>query len=373
METSPDPAGPGLYVHVPFCVRKCPYCDFYSERDFSRLLPVYFKALALEAEKRAPDFPEIFDTLYLGGGSPSLLAPDDLLTLKEALKPFGTSFGAEVTLEANPEDVTEEKAEFWKEWGATRVSLGVQSFSDRSLRVLGRTHGADKAKEALAAVLSRDLNPSLDLIFGMSGQTPGDWEADLVSAVGSGAGHVSAYALTPAPGTALAEGLADGSLPPLPDEETMAELFSLSLEILGRHGFRRYEVSNFARPGHESRHNLKYWRRANYLGLGPSAASLKDGLRSANPPSLSEWSRLLFEDSPSPRLLDVLTPERERTERVMLGFRTEDGVSPRDIGPDAAAKLKSYVDGGFLVKRGERLVPTEKGFLIADRLALDLS
>jgi oxygen-independent coproporphyrinogen-3 oxidase len=370
MAASKEPLA-GLYAHVPFCLRKCPYCDFYSEEGLS-LMPLYLEGLKKEAEKHFGSWPSGFDTLYLGGGSPSALGREELDAMKEILSPFDVSKKAEVTLEANPDDVTEEKAKIWKAWGASRISLGAQSFSPTALSgPLGRTHGPERTKAAAKAILAEGLELSLDLIFGWPGQTLSDFEEDLNEAALSGARHVSAYSLTPAPGTPLHFRLKNGSLPPLPPEDSMADLFVLAGEVLGSFGFKRYEVSNFAKKGAECRHNLKYWRRIPYLGLGPSSHSF-DGLRRfANVPSLSKWADALLRGGNHMEFAEGLDPGQARTEWIMLGLRLSEGLPASEL--KGSEKLRSLIEEGFLVREGGRIAPTEKGLLAADYLARELA
>ncbi|MDR2366954.1 MAG: radical SAM family heme chaperone HemW [Deltaproteobacteria bacterium] len=359
---------PGLYVHVPFCSRKCPYCDFYSIPALN-LIPDWLSGLEREAERHARDWPGPFGTLYLGGGSPSLLGPADLAALFAALARFPLADGAEATIEANPEDVTREKVALWKGLGLNRLSLGVQSLEPRWLRgSLSRSHKPRDAQAAIEAALAAGgLSLSLDLIYAHAGQTPDDWAAELARAAATGADHLSAYILTPAPGTPLARDLASGAAPALPGEEPAAGLFLTAGEILAGLGFERYEVSNFARGGAVCRHNLKYWRREPYLGLGPSAHSFDGHKRWANVPSVSGWSSALKAGRSPLRFLEELTPEQARMEAILLGLRLAEGL-PLAAIPDPA-KLEGLIEEGYLFVDGPRLKPSPKGMLVADGLA----
>ncbi|MDR0355270.1 MAG: radical SAM family heme chaperone HemW [Deltaproteobacteria bacterium] len=357
----------GLYVHVPFCSGKCPYCDFYSITALD-LIPLWIEGLAREAALMAPLWPEPFDTLYLGGGSPSLLSDSELTALFEALSPLGVIKGSEATIEANPEDVTPEKAASWLSRGVNRISVGVQSFDVRWLHdSLNRRHTVEENYQAINAAAELGVSLSLDLIFGHAGQTPEEWAADLDKAANSWADHISAYGLTAAPSTLLGRALASGAAPKLPGEERSSELFMVTGEALAMRGFERYEVSNFARGGSVCRHNLKYWRREPYLGLGPSAHSFDGRRRWANASSVRRWAAALNRGERSLEFVEELTEQQIRLERIMLGLRLEEGLSVDLIEP--SEKLTDLVENGFLTLVDSRLKPTPKGFMTADALA----
>ena len=362
---------PGLYIHVPFCARRCPYCDFYSISALE-LIPRYVAGLAREASLAASQWPEPFETLYLGGGSPSLLNREGLTGLLAALAPLNLTRLQEVTLEANPEDVLPEQADLWAEAGVTRLSVGLQTLDERWLGpVLGRRHRPSQSLAAAELLRGRPFALSLDLIYGLPGQAPADWGRDLFRAAELEPRHISAYGLTAPSGSPLARSLAERLLPPLPPPDQAAELFLLTGQALEAKGFYRYEVSNFARPGHESRHNLKYWRRIPYLGLGPAAHSFDGRRRWANVASIRRWASALDAGVRPLAFEETLDERAARLERIMLGLRLPEGL-PEDelIG---AGRLEEFIASGHL-RRGEgRLHPTEKGLLAADRLALELS
>jgi len=361
----------GLYVHVPFCARRCPYCDFYSISALE-LVPRYVAGLADEARLAAPSWPGPFETLYIGGGSPSLLNRQGLTGLLAALAPLDLSQLREVTLEANPEDVGPEQADLWAEAGVTRVSLGVQSLDGRWLgEVLGRDHSPDQTLEAAALLKDRPFALSLDLIYGLPSQAPADWGRDLTRALELDPVHLSTYSLTVEQGTPLARSIEARLLPPPPPPDKMAELFLLSGQVLAEAGFRRYEVSNFAKAGEECRHNLKYWRRKPYLGLGPAAHSFDGWRRWANVSSVRRWLSALaagarplaFEETPDEKAV--------RLEQVMLGLRLAEGV-PKTLLADSP-RLSEFITSGHLALQAGRIIPTEKGLLVADRLAVELT
>ncbi|MDR1576606.1 MAG: radical SAM family heme chaperone HemW [Deltaproteobacteria bacterium] len=361
---------PGLYVHAPFCPRRCPYCDFYSIGDLSKI-PLWLEALEREVSHQAPYWTYVFDTLYLGGGSPSVLEPEHLATVKDVLGPLKISPKAEITLEANPEDVSEEKVTAWVKLGVNRLSLGVQSFQDKALSgPLGRGHRVGDVIKAMEIVNKAKLSWSLDLIFGWPGQSDLDWLNDLELAVDSGAGHISTYVLTTAPGSALANSYASGELIPVAEAE-IADMFLKAGVYLRKYGFERYEVSNFARKGAYSHHNLKYWRRDNYLGLGPSAHSFDGARRMANASSVDKWAEALAQGRTALDLIEDITPEQALMESLMLRLRLAEGAPLKWIKDSERAE--QLARDGYLTKVGALWKPTEKGFLAADYLARELT
>ena len=362
---------PGLYIHVPFCVRRCPYCDFYSVSALE-VVPRYVAALAAEARLAAPAWPAPFETLYIGGGSPSLLNREGLAGLLAALAPLNISQVREFTLEANPEDVSPQQADLWAEVGVTRLSLGMQSLDERWLgEVLGRSHSPEQALEAAALLKDRPFAINFDLIYGLPSQTLADWGRDLTRAAELEPDHLSTYSLTVEPGTPLARSIAARLLPPPPPPDKAAEFFLLSGQVLAGAGFRRYEVSNFARPGLESRHNLKYWRRTPYLGLGPAAHSFNGHQRWGNVPSVRRWISALAAGARPLAFEETPDSQAVRLEQVMLGLRLAEGLPETAL--DGRPRLDEFIASGHLRREDGRILPTEKGLLTADRLAVELT
>lgn len=362
---------PGLYVHVPFCLRRCPYCDFYSITDLD-LIPRYVEALGREAAAAAANWAAPFETLYIGGGSPSLLNREGLKGLLAALAPLDLSRLAEITLEANPEDVSPEQAELWAEAGVTRLSLGLQTLDERWLGdVLGRGHSVGQSLAAVEMLRGRPYDLSFDLIYGLPAQKTEDWGADLIRAAELGPQHISAYSLTVSPGTPLARTIADRLLPAPPPPETAADMFLVSDQALLSKGFYRYEVSNFARPGHESRHNLKYWRREPYLGLGPAAHSFDGQRRWGNLRSVRQWLSALASGADPRDFVEDIDERAARLETVMLGLRLTEGL-PESVLADSP-RLGDYIESGHLIRAEGRVRPSDKGLLVADRLAVELT
>ena len=362
----------GLYIHVPFCPAKCRHCDFYSVNAPS-LHGRWLEALGREMET-AGRFRDPFDTLYIGGGTPSSLSAGSLEKLiTPALHHFPFAPGAEVTVEFNPEDASPEKVAWALSLGVTRISLGVQSFDDRFLKILGRRHDAGTSRRAVETIRRAGCeNLSLDLIFGLPGQDLNDWRRDLDEILAYHPEHLSCYQLTLEPGTALYQAVESGRRQ-LPDEETLRAMFLETSEFLSRNGYRQYEVSNFSRgPGFESRHNRKYWDHTPYLGLGPAAHSFEGGRRWWNVRSVREYCRLLEEGRLPTAGEETLEPWQLDLEKLYLGLRTSRGVDldlvlAQPGGPEAA---QTWLDRSLARISGQRIVLTPAGLVVSDRLAL---
>jgi oxygen-independent coproporphyrinogen-3 oxidase len=362
----------GLYVHVPFCRSKCPYCDFYSHTDLT-LIPRWLTALEKEADFYPKRFP-LFDTLYLGGGSPSVLNENELGRLLEILfNRFTFSPDSERTIEANPNDLNPAKLEMLCQRGFNRISLGVQSFNDHELSFLKRRHTAKETEKVLAWIRKAAFdNVGLDLIYGLPGQTVDSWRATLEKALAFHPEHLSCYQLTVAKGT-LFWGLKEkGDLRPIP-EEAERDFFMTTSRFLEDHGYIHYEISNFARDeNYFSRHNQKYWRREPYLGLGPSAHSFRKNQRWWNITSFSKYCMSLEKEVAPIKEREVLDAEQVRLETISLGLRTKTGLDLGIFGdrPDLKGRINKVVEGGWASIERNRLVPTLKGFLVADQLPL---
>jgi oxygen-independent coproporphyrinogen-3 oxidase len=376
----------GIYVHVPFCVRKCGYCDFYSvageeERDgfpalVEREMDLLLRAYPGEAEVPA-------DTVYFGGGTPTVLGPDRLNRLLAAIRSrFPIAEGAEITTEANPGTVTAADFAHLREGGFNRVSIGVQSFRPETLAALGRIHSVEDVRAAYRDA-RRPGFPSvgIDLIFGNPGQNEAEWQEDLDLAVTFLPDHVSAYALTPEPGTPIHAAIGGGEIA-LPDDDAVARMYTAARESFQAAGYRHYEISNFARPGKECRHNLKYWRRDGYLGLGPSAHGLlfpgesaPFGLRTANPPSLPDYFRALHEGRPPWGSTRACGREDAWKESLIFGLRMSEGVAPSSIekknGPppdDVREAVENLIVSGLLLREEDRLRLPERHWFVSNEV-----
>ncbi len=357
-----------VYVHVPFCVRRCTYCDFAIA--VRRVVPVRAYVDAVRRETELAAAPPVPATVYLGGGTPSQLGGEGLADL---LGVVGARAAEEVTIEANPDDVTPDAARTWARAGVTRLSLGVQSFSDRVLAWMHRTHDSTAIAPAVAAARAAGIaNVSLDIIFAVPEDLRRDLAHDLRRALALEPSHVSLYGLTVEPGTPLARQIARGECRPA--RETLYEdEYLLAHEQLAGAGLTFYEVSNAARPGFESRHNRAYWRQAAYLGLGPSAHSFDGAMRWWNEPAWAAWQRRV-EAGESPIAGRELLNDRQRAlEQWYLGLRTSEGVALPDPCPPALRSTfaswerQGWLAAGSLGGAGRlRLTPT--GWLRLDEL-----
>jgi oxygen-independent coproporphyrinogen-3 oxidase len=376
----------GIYVHIPFCVAKCAYCDFYSLPDLT-LKPLFLEALSAEIAAAGPG-PLAFDTLYIGGGTPSLLEPAEVAAIIAGLfAKFRFEAPVEITLEANPGTLDAEKLAGFRSAGVNRLNIGVQSFQDRNLALLGRIHSARQAQEALAAARRSGFQSlGLDLMYGLPGQSRPEWLADLESALAFRPEHLSCYMLTVEPGTPLADARRSGRFRPAAEAD-VAGLFLTTAEFLTGRGFRHYEVSNFGRcaaggcsAAFVSRHNSKYWTHAPYLGFGPAAHSFLPPRRFWNHRDVERYADELGAGRRPVAGEEVLTPEQERTEAIMLGLRTADGIDlaefRRRFGVDftemrgkAAADLQSQ---GLLTLTAGRCAPTLRGMLYLNTLTAAL-
>ena len=317
----------GLYFHIPFCRRKCPYCDFYSRTDLATL-PAFLDALQREVALRADPALGV-DTVYFGGGTPSLCPPEavgEILALAGAC--FDLHEAAEVTLEANPGTVDAEALRGLRDAGVNRLNLGIQSFRDEGLQFLGRIHNRRQALAAIAQAQTAGFkNLGLDLIYGLPGQTLADWRSDLAQALSFRPAHLSCYILTFEPGTPMTSDMQAGRLPP-PEEDRVAALFEATAALLTEAGYDHYEISNYARnPALRSRHNMKYWHFSPYLGFGPGAHSYRDAVRSWNQADLDLYLQCLAEGRPPRGGKEELSVEQQMLEALLLGLRLKEGFS----------------------------------------------
>jgi len=373
-------SGPGpasLYVHVPFCEAKCGYCDFYSVPQEGVRGSRYVEALAAEARLRTPaDFAP--RTVFVGGGTPTALDDAEFAKMLALVRDVATRGGrlVEWTAEANPGSLTPSKARAMRDAGVTRISLGVQSFDDAVLRGVGRVHDAKTAREAVGIARASGVRDvSLDLLFAIPGQGLATFENDLAEAVALGTDHVSAYALLYEHGTPMTRRLDEGRVE-REDEDVELTMMRRAREVLGAAGFRRYEVSNFARPGRECLHNVNYWSNGEYLGLGASAASYLGGERRTNVASWREYEATSLAGRDSVVFSERLDPAAAMGEEIMLRLRMADGMSLTALtsrwGIDAAARyarlVRQFVGAGILeaTDGGDRLAFTERGLEVAD-------
>jgi oxygen-independent coproporphyrinogen-3 oxidase len=371
-----------IYVHVPFCRRRCSYCDFSIA--VRRAIPAHAYLDAIRRERdlllATGDWDEApLETLYLGGGTPSLLPA---AVVRDLVRLFGVSPQSdtgrpaseiEVTLEANPDDVTPEAVAGWCAAGVNRVSLGVQSFHDAVLAWMHRTHDAGRAEAAFGTLRDAGIaNISLDLIFALPGALRSDFRADLDRALALGPDHLSVYGLSVEPRTPLARWLARGALAPTP-ERRYGDEFLQAHEVLAAAGFEHYEVSNYARPGRRSRHNAAYWTRHPYAGLGPSAHSFGDGVRRWNLPAWAAYARALSSGKRPEAERERLTSEQQRIEGLYLGLRTSAGIEHAALRAAGRAVAEHAVRQGWLVAEGDRLRASAAGWLRLDEIVARLT
>lgn len=362
---------PGLYIHVPFCGSKCLYCDFYSETD-ADLIPAWQQALEKEACLYKNQFSS-FDTLYIGGGTPTILENEVLDSLFECInRHFYFSAHTEITVEANPQDVTREKLRTLKDCGVTRISVGVQSFNAQDLHFLQRRHSVEEAVHALELIRACGFtNLGIDLMYGLPEQTVEKWLETIAQAVTFQPEHISCYQLTVADGTPLEKLFRDGTVA-LPDEHGGAVFFLTTAQFLEQHGYMHYEISNFARgAAHCSRHNQKYWHHSPYLGLGPAAHSFQNGFRWWNHKSVQRYCQELEAGILPIAGAEALSEEQLQLEALSLGLRTATGVDFLHLyqNKNVASVLPMLLESGYAQIIQGRLIPTTKGFLVADRLA----
>ena len=381
-QSSTGEAPLGLYLHAPFCVAHCTYCDFYTRpfqgegqvRSFASALAAEIgltaEALGLRGRR--------VDTVYLGGGTPSLLAPDDLESiLASVAAAFRIDPGVEISLEANPENAAEIKLAAFRRLGVNRLSLGVQSFEPVILTLLGRGHRAGTAREAVESARRAGFaNLSLDLMLALPGQNRRILKRDLREAVALGPDHLSAYLLEMDKESALRTRIERGEVAP-PSEDEAAEMYDLTREVLLRAGYRHYEISSFARPGWECRHNLKYWKDRPFLGCGPSAWSYLDGRRFRVTRDLEGYLEAARRGIPPGREDDGLSREERMEEAIFAGLRLLEGVDlrvvgrsygvPDPLGPRVAA-LSDLEEAGLVLREGSRLRLTPRGLPLANEV-----
>lgn len=373
------PVGPtdlGVYLHFPYCDHKCPYCDFNSyAQPFDGA--AFARAVSTELRRAAPAFRQPgygLRTIFFGGGTPSLWSPDWVAQCIDEIKTTLGGEASEVTLETNPGTVDADKLRRFRDAGITRLSFGVQSFWDDELRFLGRIHDAATARAAVAAGRDAGIDVSLDLIYGWEGHSPDRFARSLAIATELGVAHVSAYALTIEPETAFGRAAARGRLAH-PSDDAQAHLMDLAADTLEAGGLRRYEVSNFARPGAESLHNLIYWLGGPYLGLGPGAHSYLPApdLRWARRWSTARSPERYIEDHTAVDF-ECLDRADALRDRILVGMRTRWGLAPnalwRSVGqtvpPSIHNALQSLRTDGLLTKQSGRFRPTPLGFRLND-------
>ena len=356
----------GLYLHIPYCFSKCRYCDFYSHPGERGVPDAYVEALVRELDRFAPERPLQPDTLYFGGGTPSLLRPEQAKRLIDAARPLP---GAEITLEANPETVTEQSLAGFREAGVNRISFGVQSARDTQLRTLGRPHTAKQARAAFAAARRAGFaNISGDIMLALPHYTEAEFDETLELIEEGGATHISAYLLK------IESDSAFGKHPPegLPTGDEAADFYLYAVEQLEHHGYRQYEISNFAKPGYEGRHNLIYWDCGDYLGLGPAAHSCMGGRRFYYPPDTAAF----LNDAAAP----VMDGSCGAEDYLILQLRLRKGLSldaykrlyGKEFSTAQLAFVQNCVRAGYASFDGHTLALTPAGLIVQNSILAQL-
>ncbi len=357
-----------LYIHIPFCAKKCAYCDFASwagrERDQARYL------LALEEEfksaaKRYGKLPVA--TVFIGGGTPSILPEDAVMRLLAMTRArFSLSEDAEVTVEANPGTLSPEKLRAWRDSGVNRLSMGLQAAQPRLLQMLGRIHDAREAAQSVEWARSAGFrNINLDLMYALPGQTMAEWVESLQFARRLNPEHLSLYSLIVEPGTRMERAITEGVLP-APDDDDAIDMQRAAGRIVLRHGYARYEISNYAKPGFECRHNLTYWTRGDYLGLGCAAHSMMSGERFENTADFDQYLLGIREVARR-----AIGPEEAREEAILLGTRMTAGI-PMELMSKKRAEIARLQAGGFIRVEKGRLALTDRGMEVQNAVVLEL-
>jgi len=369
-----------LYIHIPFCLRKCPYCAFVSHEstgDLGNYPKLLLEEMRLAAREATPQKP--LQSIYFGGGTPSLLEPAQVSrVIAEADRLFGLSAQAEITLEANPGTVDSERLAGFLGAGVNRLSLGVQSFADHLLETLGRIHSAQQARDAFSAARSAGFaNIGIDLINALPGQTGQMWQEDLLQALQLAPEHISVYGLSVEEQTPFAERYVEDS-PLLPDDELAASMFEKADTLLTAGGYEHYEIANYARPGFRSRHNNGYWQRDGYLGLGAGAHSfLRNehyGIRVANTPDIDKYSATIQAGGLAREDVTFLSREDAMAEFMFLGLRLADGVEfstfeqEFGVSPESvyATVFNELVTAGLLKRINNSVSLTRRGMLLSN-------
>lgn len=372
-----------LYIHIPFCLRKCPYCDFYSVDDGQELTGCYVDAVTAELQHVSAEVgPVELRSIYFGGGTPTLLPPDRLVGLLDTCRAcFTVAADAEITCECNPGTVDSRSLPRLRAGGVNRLSLGVQSFSDDELRFLGRVHSAQEGRQAVRDARDAGFdNVSLDLLYCLPDQAPDSWEENLRTALTFEPAHISAYCLQVEPGTPLERRVAAGEVSPM-DDDDQADLYARTAGILARGGLAQYEVSNYAVAGKECRHNMAYWRNEPYVGVGASAWSFVGGWRCQNAADVEAYTASWSKDEPSIAYQEACAGTAAANETLMMGLRTREGVSLSvfrvrhgvELEALRATEIRRLCDEGLLTLSGDRLAPLPAGMALVGEITAILA
>ena len=365
----------GIYIHIPFCRQACHYCNFHFTTSLKRKNEL-IAALLKEIELGKGYLPgETVETIYFGGGTPSLLQIEDLgLQIDKMKESFILPANAEITIETNPDDITEEKLQGWKSIGINRLSIGIQSFFEEDLQWMNRAHSAQQATDNLKLATRNFNNITVDLIYGTPLLTNEKWKRNVDLAIAAGIPHLSCYALTVEPKTPLYKMIKENQAADVNPDKQSAQ-FLLLMQWMEEAGYEHYEISNFAKPGYRSRHNSSYWQGKNYLGIGPSAHSFNGTSRQWNVSNNSIYIESINKGI-IPCQKEILSPTQKLNEYIMTSLRTIEGLDLVHVEERAAFELrvagKKHVERGSVIIENDFLKLTREGKLLADGIAADL-
>ncbi len=373
-------SNPGIYLHIPYCLHKCGYCDFNSHPENREEEEVYVSTLMSEIGHYAPQLDgKVISTVFVGGGTPTILPPASLEKILGNIKNhFNLSTDCEITIEANPATIKQETLAEIRSSGFNRISIGVQSFDDEELKLLERVHNEDEIHTTMdRARLAGFNNLSIDLMFSLPNQTPDKWMSNLQKALKKKPDHISAYGLTIEPATAFFKSHERGLLP-LPPEETQLEMFQTTIETLQLAGYHQYEISNYARPGFECKHNLNYWDNGDYLGLGAGASSYLNGERFKNTSLPSRYIREVKAEGSAVESTEKLTPLHAMGETIMLGLRRLKGIAIEDFenrfqisfNKVYGKVIDPLISEGLITLNQNHMALSRKGLFLADSVIL---
>jgi oxygen-independent coproporphyrinogen-3 oxidase len=369
----------GIYIHIPFCKQRCTYCDFHFSTSFTGYKDKMINSLGAELALRTEYLEnDTINTVYFGGGTPSLLDFEEFQVLFNAIKAhFTLSPEAEFCLEANPDDINADSLLAWKKLGFNRLSIGLQSFRESDLKWMNRAHNSKEALACVPLAKSHGFDAiSIDLIYGLPNLDLETWREQIKIAVGLGVEHISAYCLTVEEKTVLAKKVESGAIIPS-NENEQSDQFNLLVEELSLSGFERYEISNFCRDKKYSKHNTAYWKGTPYLGIGPSAHSFDGNNRAFNIANNSKYIKEITSGN-LPLTHDILAPKDRFNELLMTGLRTKWGVSIEQLkahlplGPEFLQKTDEFIEKGWVIRNDEHLFLQGEGWLMADYIAAEL-
>lgn len=372
----------GLYVHIPYCLKKCPYCDFNSYATSKEEVILNEKSYieSLIKEAKHSNWKEEIETIFIGGGTPSMLSEKSIENLLNGLsKTLKIKSNSEVTLESNPGSISEplyaDKLKSFRESGINRISLGIQSFNDKKLKFLGRIHNSEQSLSAISNVIKAGFdNFNLDLIYAVKDETLDHWKKDLEKAIEQKPKHISAYTLTIEPGTDFGKESKKG-LVHTSDEGTTAELYKHTQEELEKNGYKQYEVSNFSKKEKECKHNLSYWSYNNYLGLGAGAHSFKRNKRWINILKPEDYIKRIEEKNNAIQRQEELSETQQQIEIIYTCLRKSNGLSLNKIklNNELETSINDFIEQKMLIKQVDRLKYTKKGYLFSDYIVKILS